>query len=191
MRLHLSATWQVPPWADAAHGDEIPYVFGLPMIGPTELFPCNFSKNDVMLSAVVMTYWTNFAKTGYDENTRLIPTLSDRLVASEHSFYSAVLLVVPNWGQLWRGPIMEHRFLKSTDTSEGHLVGLWSSLSTDGSCESVLMFCLIRYSRLIFTTSAELYSHGLSPRVIVWMGPNEPPAPPSFSLPVLPFSICL
>lgn len=57
---------QVPPWADAAHGDEIPYVFGLPMIGPTELFPCNFSKNDVMLSAVVMTYWTNFAKTGYD-----------------------------------------------------------------------------------------------------------------------------
>ena len=54
----------MPPWADAAHGDEIPYVFGLPMIGPTELFPCNFSKNDVMLSAVVMTYWTNFAKTG-------------------------------------------------------------------------------------------------------------------------------
>lgn len=57
----------MPPWADAAHGDEIPYVFGLPMIGPTELFPCNFSKNDVMLSAVVMTYWTNFAKTGYDD----------------------------------------------------------------------------------------------------------------------------
>eukprot|EP00061_Rhincodon_typus_P008707 g31568.t1 len=50
-------------WADAAHGDEIPYVFGIPMIGVTELFPCNFSKNDVMLSAVVMTYWTNFAKT--------------------------------------------------------------------------------------------------------------------------------
>ena len=55
---------QVPAWADAAHGDEVPYVLGIPMIGPTELFPCNFSKNDVMLSAVVMTYWTNFAKTG-------------------------------------------------------------------------------------------------------------------------------
>ncbi len=61
---HHCQTEQAPPWADAAHGDEIPYVFGLPMIGPTELFPCNFSKNDVMLSAVVMTYWTNFAKTG-------------------------------------------------------------------------------------------------------------------------------
>lgn len=45
-------------------------MFGLPMIGPTELFPCNFSKNDVMLSAVVMTYWTNFAKTGYDDTTK-------------------------------------------------------------------------------------------------------------------------
>lgn len=54
-----------PSWADSAHGDEVPYVFGIPMVGPTELFSCNFSKNDVMLSAVVMTYWTNFAKTGY------------------------------------------------------------------------------------------------------------------------------
>lgn len=43
------------------------------MIGPTELFPCNFSKNDVMLSAVVMTYWTNFAKTGYVEATHGAP----------------------------------------------------------------------------------------------------------------------
>lgn len=53
-----------PAWADAAHGDEVPYVFGVPMVGPTEIFACNFSRNDVMLSAVVMTYWTNFAKTG-------------------------------------------------------------------------------------------------------------------------------
>lgn len=43
---------------------QVPYVFGVPMVGPTDLFNCNFSKNDVMLSAVVMTYWTNFAKTG-------------------------------------------------------------------------------------------------------------------------------
>uniref|UniRef100_A0A674MMM1 Neuroligin 2b n=1 Tax=Takifugu rubripes TaxID=31033 RepID=A0A674MMM1_TAKRU len=61
---HHCQTEARPEWADAAHGDEIPYVFGIPMMGATELFPCNFSKNDVMLSAVVMTYWTNFAKTG-------------------------------------------------------------------------------------------------------------------------------
>ncbi|NXT27202.1 NLGN2 protein, partial [Syrrhaptes paradoxus] len=61
---HHCQTDARPEWADAAHGDEIPYVFGVPMVGATDLFPCNFSKNDVMLSAVVMTYWTNFAKTG-------------------------------------------------------------------------------------------------------------------------------
>ncbi|XP_051967926.1 neuroligin-1 isoform X9 [Xyrauchen texanus] len=80
---HHCQTEQVPPWADAAHGDEIPYVFGLPMIGPTELFPCNFSKNDVMLSAVVMTYWTNFAKTGdpnqpVPQDTKFIHTKPNR-----------------------------------------------------------------------------------------------------------------
>ncbi|XP_042749613.1 neuroligin-2-like, partial [Lagopus leucura] len=50
---HHCQTDARPDWADAAHGDEIPYVFGVPMVGATDLFPCNFSKNDVMLSAVV------------------------------------------------------------------------------------------------------------------------------------------
>ncbi|KAJ0009657.1 hypothetical protein NQD34_001359 [Periophthalmus magnuspinnatus] len=72
-----------PSWADAAHGDEVPYVFGIPMIGPTDLFNCNFSKNDVMLSAVVMTYWTNFAKTGdpnqpVPQDTKFIHTKPNR-----------------------------------------------------------------------------------------------------------------
>ncbi|XP_061681509.1 neuroligin-1 isoform X2 [Syngnathoides biaculeatus] len=80
---HHCQTEQVPPWADASHGDEIPYVFGLPMVGPTELFPCNFSKNDVMLSAVMMTYWTNFAKTGdpnqpVPQDTKFIHTKPNR-----------------------------------------------------------------------------------------------------------------
>uniref|UniRef100_A0A8C8JMU3 Neuroligin 3a n=1 Tax=Oncorhynchus tshawytscha TaxID=74940 RepID=A0A8C8JMU3_ONCTS len=57
---HHCQSLMKPAWSDAAHGDEVPYVFGIPMIGPTDLFPCNFSKNDIMLSAVVMTYWTNF-----------------------------------------------------------------------------------------------------------------------------------
>ncbi|XP_057617227.1 neuroligin-4, X-linked-like isoform X2 [Chionomys nivalis] len=72
-----------PAWADAAHGDEVPYVFGVPMGGPAELFACNFSRNDVMLSAVVMTYWTNFAKTGdpnqpVPQDTKFIHTRPNR-----------------------------------------------------------------------------------------------------------------
>ncbi|KAJ8246843.1 hypothetical protein GJAV_G00256000 [Gymnothorax javanicus] len=80
---HHCQTETRPEWADAAHGDEIPYVFGIPMVGATDLFPCNFSKNDVMLSAVVMTYWTNFAKTGdpnlpVPQDTKFIHTKPNR-----------------------------------------------------------------------------------------------------------------
>uniref|UniRef100_UPI00359018F2 neuroligin-4, X-linked-like isoform X2 n=1 Tax=Myxine glutinosa TaxID=7769 RepID=UPI00359018F2 len=82
-----------PPWADAAHGDEVPYVFGVPMIGPTDLFPCNFSKNDVMLSAVIMTYWSNFAKTGdpnrpVPQDTKFIHTKPNRFEEVAWSKYN-------------------------------------------------------------------------------------------------------
>ncbi|XP_042529454.1 neuroligin-4, X-linked-like [Dipodomys spectabilis] len=82
-----------PAWADAAHGDEVPYVFGVPMVGPTELFSCNFSKNDVMLSAVVMTYWTNFAKTGdpnqpVPQDTKFIHTKPNRFEEVAWSKYN-------------------------------------------------------------------------------------------------------
>ncbi|XP_063068169.1 neuroligin 4 X-linked a isoform X2 [Engraulis encrasicolus] len=82
-----------PSWADSAHGDEVPYVFGIPMLGPTDLFNCNFSKNDVMLSAVVMTYWTNFAKTGdpnqpVPQDTKFIHTKPNRFEEVAWSKYN-------------------------------------------------------------------------------------------------------
>ncbi|TRZ00081.1 hypothetical protein DNTS_004635 [Danionella cerebrum] len=82
-----------PAWADSAHGDELPYVFGIPMIGPTDLFNCNFSKNDIMLSAVVMTYWTNFAKTGdpnqpVPQDTKFIHTKPNRFEEVAWSKYN-------------------------------------------------------------------------------------------------------
>ncbi|XP_072914246.1 neuroligin-3a isoform X6 [Hemitrygon akajei] len=82
-----------PAWSDASHGDEMPYVFGIPMVGATDLFPCNFSKNDVMLSAVVMTYWTNFAKTGdpnkpVPQDTKFIHTKANRFEEVAWSKYN-------------------------------------------------------------------------------------------------------
>ncbi|XP_077447573.1 neuroligin-3b [Stigmatopora argus] len=80
---HHCQSLMKPVWSDSAHGDEVPYVFGVPMIGPTDLFPCNFSRNDIMLSAVVMTYWTNFAKSGdpnkpVPQDTKFIHTKANR-----------------------------------------------------------------------------------------------------------------
>ncbi|XP_028271689.1 neuroligin-3a isoform X4 [Parambassis ranga] len=90
---HHCQSLMKPAWSDAAHGDEVPYVFGIPMIGPTDLFPCNFSKNDVMLSAVVMTYWTNFAKTGdpnkpVPQDTKFIHTKANRFEEVAWSKYN-------------------------------------------------------------------------------------------------------
>ncbi|MFT7796103.1 hypothetical protein Z043-108767 [Arapaima gigas] len=90
---HHCQSLMKPAWSDAAHGDEVPYVFGIPMVGPTDLFPCNFSKNDVMLSAVVMTYWTNFAKTGdpnkpVPQDTKFIHTKANRFEEVAWSKYN-------------------------------------------------------------------------------------------------------
>lgn len=91
---HRCHTDTRPAWAaDAAHGDEVPYVFGVPLLGPADLFACNFSRNDVMLSAVVMTYWTNFAKTGdpnqpVPQDTKFIHTKPNRFEAVAWAKYS-------------------------------------------------------------------------------------------------------
>jgi len=48
------------------HGEDIPYILGAPLAGPNGLsfFTNNFTKPETVLSEIVMTYWTNFARTG-------------------------------------------------------------------------------------------------------------------------------
>ncbi|XP_026634301.1 neuroligin-4, X-linked [Microtus ochrogaster] len=94
---HRCAGGHVPAWAEAAHGDEVPYVFGVPLAAGAgasgaDLFGCNFSRDDVMLSAAVMTYWTNFAKTGdpnrpTPQDTRFAHTRPNRFEAVAWSRY--------------------------------------------------------------------------------------------------------
>ncbi|XP_069128554.1 neuroligin-4, X-linked-like [Argopecten irradians] len=60
----------------AGHGDEIPYVFGFPegTMKKAMKYPDHLNQDEVMLSSKVMTYWTNFAKTG---NPNLPMTLTN------------------------------------------------------------------------------------------------------------------
>ncbi|GBP64361.1 Neuroligin-1 [Eumeta japonica] len=46
------------------HGEELPYIFGAPLVGGLAHFPKNYTKAEVALSESVMLYWGNFAKTG-------------------------------------------------------------------------------------------------------------------------------
>lgn len=45
-------------------GEELPYVFGAPLVEGLAPFPKNFTRAEAQLSRTIMTYWTNFVATG-------------------------------------------------------------------------------------------------------------------------------
>ncbi|XP_043251310.1 neuroligin-4, X-linked-like [Colletes gigas] len=45
-------------------GEDIPYIFGLPLVAGGPFFPRNYSRQDQGVAEAVLTYFTNFAKTG-------------------------------------------------------------------------------------------------------------------------------
>lgn len=59
-----------PRWATGAHGEELAYVFGAPLVDRVEPFAETFSRADRTLSESVLRYWTNFIKTGSVQNFR-------------------------------------------------------------------------------------------------------------------------
>lgn len=48
----------LPTWMGAGHGDELPFVFGAPIMEGSLV-----GEKELALSEQIMTYWTNFAKT--------------------------------------------------------------------------------------------------------------------------------
>jgi neuroligin len=46
------------------HGEELPYIFGAPLVGGLMHFPRNYTKSEVLLSEAAVIYWSNFARTG-------------------------------------------------------------------------------------------------------------------------------
>ncbi|CAB3381904.1 Hypothetical predicted protein [Cloeon dipterum] len=53
-----------PQRQGCVHGEELPYIFGAPLVGGLSHFPRNYTKAEVQLSEAVMIYWSNFARTG-------------------------------------------------------------------------------------------------------------------------------
>ncbi len=56
---HMSSRNEWPDWAGVKHGDEIEFTFGLPLANPKD-----YEAKEVALATDVVTYWTNFVKTG-------------------------------------------------------------------------------------------------------------------------------
>ena len=58
-------TWQskrdkLPNWSGVKQGDELGYIFGVPFDNPGD-----FTDEERELSERIMSYWANFARTGY------------------------------------------------------------------------------------------------------------------------------
>lgn len=47
------------------HGEELPYLFGAPLVGGFMHFVRNYTKSEVLLAETTMIYWSNFARTGW------------------------------------------------------------------------------------------------------------------------------
>lgn len=48
----------------SVRGEDIPYIFGLPLVAGGAFFPRNYSRSDNGVAEAMLTFFTNFAKTG-------------------------------------------------------------------------------------------------------------------------------
>ncbi|XP_026467545.1 neuroligin-4, Y-linked-like [Ctenocephalides felis] len=62
------------------HGEDLPYVFGAPLVSNLGHFAKNFTKAESLLSETVMLYWSNFARTG---NPNEAPDPADAALAAK------------------------------------------------------------------------------------------------------------
>ncbi|VVC31357.1 Carboxylesterase, type B,Alpha/Beta hydrolase fold [Cinara cedri] len=68
------------------HGEELPYIFGAPLVGGLMHFPKNYTKSEVLLSEAAVIYWSNFARTGNPNE----PQDQDMLHKQEHGRFKNI-----------------------------------------------------------------------------------------------------
>lgn len=48
----------------SVHGEELPYLFGAPLVEGFNHFPKNYTKSELALCEAFISYMSNFARTG-------------------------------------------------------------------------------------------------------------------------------
>ncbi|XP_071795073.1 acetylcholinesterase-like [Asterias amurensis] len=76
-----------PSWLKANHGEEIPFVFGLPLVGlPSDDYPT--TEDEVRMSIRTIKYWSNLAKTGNPNLSSLDAELTDEEKQTEWPLFT-------------------------------------------------------------------------------------------------------
>lgn len=53
-----------PQRMGTVHGEDLPYIFGAPLVDGFSHFPTNYTKSELSLSESIIISWSNFARTG-------------------------------------------------------------------------------------------------------------------------------
>ncbi|XP_022255609.1 neuroligin-4, X-linked-like [Limulus polyphemus] len=61
---HQTENSEYPKRYGCIHGEDLPYVFGVPLVGKLAHFQHNYSRSETSLAQAVVLYWTSFAKKG-------------------------------------------------------------------------------------------------------------------------------
>ncbi|GFT59122.1 neuroligin-4, Y-linked [Nephila pilipes] len=69
---------EFPQRVTCVHGDDMPYIFGAPLVQNMAHFSDNYTKSEIALSEAMMTFWSNFAKSG-DPNIVTDVDIPDKL----------------------------------------------------------------------------------------------------------------
>ncbi|XP_013395721.1 cholinesterase 1 [Lingula anatina] len=147
MISEASSPFKLPDWVEGAtHGEELPYLFGFERYGKALNRSELWNAKDQEISEAVMTYWTNFAKTGNPNlgNTTTDVTTSTLPIWNQYSPNTKSYLDIgdvitpkqnplPNFMELWLKKIPEI-MQKTTPASNG------KTNTLDKQC--VLVFCV-------------------------------------------------
>ncbi|CAK1541357.1 unnamed protein product [Leptosia nina] len=83
---HNSVSTEYAPLNKSVHGEELPYVLGIPLGGANSHFHSEYTLREKLLSEVVMRLWTNFVKNGSPNTQRINEYLTlDRKIWNQYN----------------------------------------------------------------------------------------------------------
>ncbi|KAF7993013.1 hypothetical protein HCN44_005794 [Aphidius gifuensis] len=114
-----------PQRLGSVRGEDIPYVFGLPLTSGGQFFPFNYTRQDQGVAEALITFFTNFAKTGNPNEPHNIESVDYGTVKEKTRFRGI------NWDQYETGSQSYLTIaLKPRIKSHyrGHKIAVWLNL---------------------------------------------------------------
>ncbi|XP_014681285.1 PREDICTED: neuroligin-4, X-linked-like [Priapulus caudatus] len=111
--------------AGSVRGDDLPYVFGAPLVDGLGPFPGNYSKQEQHLSELMIAYWANFAGTGNPNTPRSYRDTATENAAVEEK---QALLEWPQYERVHQRYVNIGMTPRVRNYYKAHKVAFWNKL---------------------------------------------------------------